>query len=102
MGYPRREYWSKAQRMLRVACSDPADLKRLEVAEDSFFKWGVVTSPKSPQALLNYALWYQCVRGKYDDAERLYHRALHRAAWEGGWRPLCPNGRLCKQQGDPE
>ena len=100
--YPRRETWDKAQRMIRIACTDPADLKRLKVAEDGFFKWAVVASPRSPQAMLNFALWQQCVNRRYDDAERFYHRALYQAIWEGGWRPLCPKGRSCEKQLDEE
>jgi hypothetical protein len=65
---------------------DP-DLTYWRNAEESFFKWAVMTSPGSPCALFSMALICQLVYSELDRAELFYRRALrHLAAAEAQQR----------------
>ena len=55
--------------------NDP-DANMFRPAIDPFYKWAVISQPKNPSALLNFALVYQCVFRNYEQADMLYRQAI--------------------------
>jgi hypothetical protein len=73
---PQKTTWMQANKMLRTAQSRDADFDKFKVAQDSFFHWAMISQPASAQALLNWAIVKQCIHKEYDEAEKLYRRAV--------------------------
>jgi len=73
---PRTKVFKAACDMFKAAKLSDPDLTKFEVAQHSFFQWAVISDPKNANALLNYALLFQCVLGDYDMAEKFYLRAI--------------------------
>ncbi|GMH93930.1 hypothetical protein TrVE_jg7560 [Triparma verrucosa] len=73
---PKAKVFKKANEYFKAASLSDPELEKWEVAQNSFFHWAVVSNPKDPRALLNYALLHQCVLKDYDLAEKFYMRAL--------------------------
>ena len=61
-----------AQVMLNTArIMDPTG-ESMELAVKNFFHWGVLFNNRSGLARAQYAMVFQCVKQKYDNAERYY------------------------------
>jgi tetratricopeptide (TPR) repeat protein len=73
---PFNKSFEQASKYFKSAnLSDPT-LKKFQIAAQSFFHWAVVIAPKNSSALLNYALYHQCVLHEFDLAEKFYMRAM--------------------------
>lgn len=73
---PRKVTFNRAYDMLRSAEVRDPTREKFKVAEDSLFLWSVISNPKNPKALLNYAILLQCIIQDFDQAEKFYRRAL--------------------------
>jgi len=79
---PRAVMYKRALDMLHNAALRDSDGSRWQAAEEACFHWGIVSAPKHPRALLNYALLLMGVHKDYDGAERFFHRALAVAPYD--------------------
>jgi tetratricopeptide (TPR) repeat protein len=73
---PRQQSWLQAVDMLRTAKRRDPEFKKFHEAEDSFFKWAVVSQPTNSQALCNWAIIKQSIHQDYDEAEKFYRKAV--------------------------
>ena len=66
----------KCNDLFRMAKENDPDFVLFKPAIEHFFKWSIISKPGCNKAILNLALLYQCVINNYDQADKLYRRAL--------------------------
>ncbi|KAK1941748.1 hypothetical protein P3T76_006812 [Phytophthora citrophthora] len=73
--YPAAQSWQRALAFLQKA-RELAKSTTLDTLEQNWFRWALFLQPKSPHAIVNYAVYLQFVHLDIDKAELLYRRAL--------------------------
>lgn len=73
---PLTQTFEKACKLFKQAQEIDPDQMMFQSAKENFFYWAVFINPNHPLALLNYALFHQCILGEFYKAEKIYRRAL--------------------------
>jgi hypothetical protein len=74
--YPKTKTWKKSLQLLASARKLDPFLETVTELDSLCFRWSVFVHPKNAHAMGNYALFLQFVHQSFDNADKMYRRAI--------------------------